>query len=227
MIGQTCRNRALLELERRFCGNKTEDLEESTFLYSDRQLLATFLDIRTVKGPHLNAEMRKRGTVLFRDNYAAFAEQCAKFQFDKALRAAATPKLGSPNSSSGSKRLKTATGSIFSGFAYGKSSWSDEDNDTASQAHSEFESHQFVFNIPQAKDQAIEYLKNWRKLVIDWHKLFPDLPDDENLDLVHHLIYVNMGTVYIESLGQSEEFLVNPRNHQNHFLLHNALNKEN
>ena len=45
--GRTCKERAILEAERRYCGNETEFVTDGSLIITDRQLLATALDVRT------------------------------------------------------------------------------------------------------------------------------------------------------------------------------------
>ena len=52
-VGEECVRRCLLEGERRWCGNKTEILNNSAPVIGHRELLSTLLDIRTVKCHHL------------------------------------------------------------------------------------------------------------------------------------------------------------------------------
>jgi hypothetical protein len=78
-LGQTCRQRALLEGERRWCGNKTEQLTGAPITLSDRQLLATVLDLRTMGCVHLDADQRAAGLRLLKAEYAIFALQCEEY----------------------------------------------------------------------------------------------------------------------------------------------------
>ena len=46
-VGQECVRRAILEMERRYCGNKTEELTGAHVIPTDREKLASLLDPRT------------------------------------------------------------------------------------------------------------------------------------------------------------------------------------
>ena len=71
VIGKTCLERAHLEAERRYCGNKTEERLSSRIELTDREKIATLLDPRTltlVKKPD-----QLTYVVLLKELYVAYA----------------------------------------------------------------------------------------------------------------------------------------------------------
>ena len=86
-IGKEVRERALIEGERRFCGNKTDKLiHNAEVVMSDRELLATVLDLRTFGCAHLSEEQRTKAKELFETAYVNFA--LTVFNFEKEKREA-------------------------------------------------------------------------------------------------------------------------------------------
>jgi hypothetical protein len=74
LVRQECLNRPLLETERRFCGNKSEEVSSVSVLCSDREMMASLLDPRT---NHLavlmkDAAYRTACTALLRAEYINF-----------------------------------------------------------------------------------------------------------------------------------------------------------
>ena len=67
--GQIALDRALLEAERRWCRNKTEELTGASIVLSDLDLLRTLLDPRTVSCCHLTVAQRRRASELFIKTY--------------------------------------------------------------------------------------------------------------------------------------------------------------
>ena len=115
---------------------------------SDRQLVCTLLDLRTVKCAHLNKEQRHRAVECFLKAYATFTVNAWKFQKEKdrmareeAERAHLAKKViqmeasvprpkklrigGAPTGDGSKNRLE-------SGTVYGESNWTDDDGDDTS-----------------------------------------------------------------------------------------------
>ena len=72
-IGRIALDRAILELERRFCSNSTEEITGANVTISEEELVATLLDPRTVSCQHLTPVLRKRAMRLYLDKYITFA----------------------------------------------------------------------------------------------------------------------------------------------------------
>jgi hypothetical protein len=86
-VGRMALARARLEAERRFCGNKTEHILGLDVEASDRELLATILDLRTKSMHSLSKPHRKRAVALLNESHVAYAERV--WAHDAAARAAA------------------------------------------------------------------------------------------------------------------------------------------
>ncbi|KAI9330864.1 hypothetical protein BDR26DRAFT_922375 [Obelidium mucronatum] len=194
-VGKTCRMRAILELERRFCGNTSETIENSPIECSDRLLLSTLLDLRTVHSNHLTAAQRKTAKSLLQDEYVNFSEQCARFLFEAQNPRPSSPATIAATSKSRKKKIDLSH-QLASGFIYGHSAWV-EYNSTGSddEASSELMAPDFTFDKKAAKNEFERSFSNWVNLRIDWHELFPTLQVGP-LDLVDDLMMVDMGVVY-------------------------------
>ena len=82
VIGQTARVRALLEGERRWCGNTTELLNDAPVLLGRHELLAMLLDKRTVGCHHVSIAQRQEAVVIFIAEYVKFYMQAAQWKAD-------------------------------------------------------------------------------------------------------------------------------------------------
>ena len=73
-IGRECLDRAWLEGEWRFCGNKTKFVQGESLpvIYSDSGLLATLLDIRTVHCKHPTKDQRRKAVEVFETEYVKY-----------------------------------------------------------------------------------------------------------------------------------------------------------
>lgn len=84
-IGATCLKRALLEGERRWCGNTGEELlQNGVILMNTRELMAMLLDVRTLQCTHVTDEQRKEAKKLLKGEYVDFVLQGLKYEHEKA-----------------------------------------------------------------------------------------------------------------------------------------------
>lgn len=93
-IGKEARRRAIVECERRFCGSDAEEITGRDVEVTDRELLATLLDIRTKGGKHLTRAQRLRAKQLLIKAHSEFEARCEEFaqqQEEEASRAAPSP----------------------------------------------------------------------------------------------------------------------------------------
>ncbi|KAJ1447864.1 hypothetical protein M885DRAFT_591152 [Pelagophyceae sp. CCMP2097] len=82
---ETCR-RSLVEFQRQFCGSDSEDVVTGAeFRMTDRQAMASVLDIRTMRSPDIPKGEKKRGFDLLRLAYIHFAGR--KKEYDTWLAA--------------------------------------------------------------------------------------------------------------------------------------------
>ncbi|KAI9344980.1 hypothetical protein BDR26DRAFT_932541 [Obelidium mucronatum] len=190
-IGQTCRNRAILEVERRFCGNDTETATGASFECSDRQLLATLLDLQTVKCEHLTSLQRNRAKELLFDQYVSFAEQYTRFEFEAPAAAEKTMK---PVSKIKKWKQSALSDSMVSGVKYGGSGWTDDEDD-CSEDELPVLPPMFQFNKEAARIEGVECFKRWRTMDINWNSFFPNVPSTDP-DLVDDLMDIDIGLVY-------------------------------
>ena len=57
-IGLKALQRAILDTERRFCGNQTKELNHNNVLLNDRKKMAMLLDLRTLPCKNVGKEVR-------------------------------------------------------------------------------------------------------------------------------------------------------------------------
>jgi hypothetical protein len=74
-VGYEALQRAILETERRFCGNTSEEIQGLSVTVTDLELLASILDVRTKSLGQLSIEDRDKAKALLRTTYIAFAEK--------------------------------------------------------------------------------------------------------------------------------------------------------
>ena len=215
-IGQICRKRATLEGERRYCGNKTEELSGAPLLIGRRELLSTLLDLRTVGCAHLTSDQRHEAVDIFREVYVDFAVQAVAY--DRAVHAAWEAKAqaqakvvaeeakakacgavsSSGAASSGVVEEEERKPKLDSGCTYGESQWSDEEEEDVggTAALDEPEPPEIAQRAGYRID-ADKYLKTWRKLHVDWQSEYPKpLQGKETLDTVGDLMPLDVGTLY-------------------------------
>lgn len=83
VVSQECVKCARLEAERRFCGNKGEELSLAEYESSSRELGATLLDLRIVSAKHLSNALRSSPLDILRDEYMEYAYQALQFEKEK------------------------------------------------------------------------------------------------------------------------------------------------
>ena len=106
-VGQIAFDRAILELERRFCGNKSEEISGAEVTISSEELVATLLDPRTVSCRHLKPVLRKRAMKLYVEKYITFAVTAVESKY------VPNPLLPSPSKAKASKNMAS---NIISGY---------------------------------------------------------------------------------------------------------------
>ncbi len=75
---------AILETERRVCGNNTEEVKDYKVTLNDREKLAMLLDIRTLPCSNVSKEVRKESVELLHEAYIEFGLNCVFY--DRVLR---------------------------------------------------------------------------------------------------------------------------------------------
>jgi hypothetical protein len=166
-----------LEGERRFCGNTTEELLGGHVIITNRELLATILDIRTVGCAHLTSEQATQAYDLYRQEYRTFAKTAKLYEMAaaavwkkkaeeqaEAARCEAAAKKGTGEASS---EAPAGEKKVFSqaGVAYGQSRWGAESVLSDSET-GEDESLEQVSDDDFYKIEADKSLKAWSRILI-------------------------------------------------------------
>ena len=193
--GKECLLRALLEGERRFCSNNTEEINDSDIIMSRREKCASMLDLRTTKGGHLNTAQLSACKEVLYEEYAKFAmtanaTKLVKQEEEKAKRAAAAATEGpAPNRS---KSAGTSVSGVTYNNAYREVSSDSEDLEEPEEPEELDEQAQF--NIYKAEGKKC--LKEWRKLNINWHAEYPNhkFNSKDAVDIME-LMTVDIGTL--------------------------------
>ena len=134
-MGQTARVRAILEGERRWCGNQTEELTGASVNMGRHELLCTLLDKRTLGCHHITGPQRAEAYTIFLEEYVKFSLQASKHaqeEVQKAIdrRSAAAAAVGGivaevvikPEEESSMSSMFTS-GNIFQGTAWSTGPW--------------------------------------------------------------------------------------------------------
>ena len=126
-VGKVARERVILEGERRFCGNLTEEHTGESVVLMTRDKLAQMLDLRTVGCSHFKDrdDLRHECKALLKGDYVAYALRAHQFNEDKKLAAAAKEAAGAAAASKavakalvgGVKRKATVVGAAASDTA--------------------------------------------------------------------------------------------------------------
>ena len=195
-MGQTARTRAILEGERRWCGNQTETLTGAAVQMGRHELLCMLLDKRTLGCHHVTAAQRHQAVVVFHEEYVKYYLQASKWDHNalkESREKAEALRVDADDDDSG---VKTEAGisSLFSGSIFQGSSWSDDGEEDEEEEIEEMAKETF------AKAEAERVLKNWKKYPVDWRDLFPSLKEKkkegESLDLTEDLMRLDIGNLY-------------------------------
>ena len=201
-MGKTARVRAILEGERRWCGNNTEELTGAGVTMGKHELLCTLLDKRTLGCHHITVEQRGEAYRVFLEEYVSFYLQASKYSQEVVQRAIdkraelATAAAAAVGGIVAQVVVKDeAEQSMFtSGNLFQGTMWSDdEDDETAGEV-------QEVAKEVVALQEAKLVFKNWKKLNVDWLETYPELKKknktNSELDLVEDLMDLDMGALY-------------------------------
>ncbi len=88
VIGFKALQRAILETERRFCGNQTEELNHNNVLLNDRLKMAMFLDLRTLPCNNVGKEVRMQAVHLLHEAYVEFGFNCVSYEREQTAKVA-------------------------------------------------------------------------------------------------------------------------------------------
>ncbi|XRB12311.1 hypothetical protein RI054_04g21470 [Pseudoscourfieldia marina] len=176
-VGRICRSRAVLELERRFCGNTSEVAQGTAVCFSEREKVAAVLDPRTVNA--VKAEDAKEFTELLRKAYLAFASRALELEQPPTPQATARKRKRGANDVSGRVALTTA--------------WDDSESEDESEDETQA-GRGSAGSQPQGpgaekrsaqslSDEFDGAFRQYRKacLKLDWREFAPELPENRLL----------------------------------------------
>ena len=197
--GSTCLERATIEFERRFLNSNLNTRlpvdDPRTIEINERQLVATLLDVRTVRCSHLAPEQRREAQAALKSRYVNFF--CMRAKVMRAAMADSRqvlPDVRDSQEKSGpsggslerdpkkQKKGKEKEG-ITSGVVYDPAASldsldgfdflpSDEEGDDTPVAKTEAD---FLReDTAAAEEEFPRVFKNWVRLVVDYSKEFPD-----------------------------------------------------
>jgi len=199
--GQTVRERATVEGERRWCGNKGEVLEGGAISMGRHELLAMLLDKRTLGCQHVTADVRNAAIAVYLEEYAKFARTAKAYNCQ-----AATERLAAEQAApeaTATTALATVPSGLASGNTFGVAAWGSDDDDDEDDADEDED--EVITN------EAKAALKAWRKYKVEWLDMYPDLKKkkkvDEPLDLVEDLMQLDIGRLYkhVEGVDQGRK----------------------
>ena len=207
-VSKTTLFRAKLEAERRFCGNDGETLTGAVVELTDREKIASILDLRTCTMAHLqeNITLRDEAYGLYEEEYIRFGLQSAKWHkakakiTDKVVVAKASRKSGNS--------------------AWDDSTSDDSDGESMAElnaAKAAAARKQLEKDKKDLKEEAKTCFRSWRKAAkkIDWRSEFPDLdiPKTGDIDPLKHLLKADMGQLMgkISKQEDKREEQGNPR----------------
>ena len=78
--------RAILETERRFCGNKLEEVNGASVILNDREMISMLLDLRTLPCNNIDKEVRQEAVRLLKLAYVDFGVNCAIYERAEAAK---------------------------------------------------------------------------------------------------------------------------------------------
>lgn len=202
--GNTARIRAILEGERRWCGNTTETVSGAPILMGRHELLAMLLDKRTLGCAHVTSEQRAAAVHVFEEEYVKFAKMAhdhEKLMVEKRREA----RVEDAEAELEVKPEPASQSSLAGGDAYENTKWSDDEDEDEDMCRE--------VDIEQAAlDEAKRALKAWKKFNVDWEEMYPALKkrreadgrDKEALDLTEDLMRLDVGKLYNEVMRQDQ-----------------------
>ena len=223
-----------MECERRFGENDTELINGTPIKLSNRQLMATLLDVRTKDCLHITERQRKQAVDLLMDLYVEFSEQTydyeqraveMKLEQEKkqAQELKATPSGIIDVTLSQPSRKKIRQSSTVHQSQLQSSSACYTCNGTTAFTDSEDSSDEetaamLPAPVPTLDQRKIiyrenfkKYFKKWRTLVLDWKVLFPaeslSWKNAAAPDKVADLMQLPIGSVYknLMAAGTAED----------------------
>jgi hypothetical protein len=198
-VGAEALARARLEAERRYCGNKTNELIGSSQEFSIRELLATLLDPRTKGAAHLDVQTRLRAVNLLNEHLLDFTLTAEKFgarseaEKRKAAEAEASkkqrvvspvPKPLPPESRGARQQCAGSAGPSV--FPCGTDDWAellDADEPAVEVPAEETDEEKWAARKAELIPICKQQVNSWLRHKFDWLAEFPELANQVRLPL--------------------------------------------
>jgi hypothetical protein len=160
-VGCKARVRAILEGERRFCGDKTEVILGSQVTMFKMERLSMLLDLRTARGAHVKKSVYTEAKKDMKETYIEFGIQCHKY--DVVVAAKAKEKEFSSSSKPPPKPSSVAQRqSVAKGFAYVARCVHHSDNGSGSYSSDEKDSMETDTLAAITQDLEKDFAKAWK-----------------------------------------------------------------
>ena len=219
-LGSKCRMRATLEGERRWCGNKEEELTGAGVIITERELVSSLLDLRTIGVPHLDRQQQQKALSLLETSYIKYATQAAKYNCEstkareakaQAEAAAALAEVAAAAAASSSSAPALAPLDqkplISCGASYGANPWAT----SADEPDEEEPDEPPLTSVTTEEGYRSEFKKVWKawsRLPVTWSDHYPDLKPPQGgggYNLVADLMPLNVGPLYKKIIESDPE----------------------
>lgn len=220
--GKVCVKRALLEAERRFCGNKTEEITGTPLVFSNRELICTLLDPRTKAAAHLDTATKRRALELLCNALVAFtltAEKNLAAQME-ARKAAEAAKEAARNEAPPPERVRIAGAAGWEGLLVSPERAPAPPAQRA-PVPAASEENRWAKREAEIKLRAPKLCSAWLQYSIDWCAEFPELAEavpapaapsaapaapSAQLDPLHDLFNLPIGRLLKKIIDQEGSF---------------------
>lgn len=210
---------AIIEFERRFIGNTTDVQlpEKGVVERSDREMVATLLDLRTVHT--LSKEDSSKAKDLLEDEYIKFSVQYHEYGRAEAKKQQAVATAAVPTATTGSGEVtkkqkseaaessKAMLGICYSAAMKGSNfDTTDEEDDSEDEVVAAPTEEQLQKDDRESAAKEFKRVfRQWRKYKVDWQKLYKENNLPENLDMIRDLMGLDIGVLY-KSLESESKF---------------------
>ena len=202
--GKTCLTRAIVEALRRWCKVDTEVPTDDNVHFSDRELIAAVLDLRTYKDlpSLLERDVRKRAEQLAQDEYVRFGMKAYDYNVNKKAQlshAASAPTASASTATAAQAPSATVASSqqeqevqevsqpqpqghvdaLAVGILHGESEWTDDEYSEdevqdTAELAEEVATAARAAYMTQLEEEAPRVFRAWRSLIVDWKAEFPE-----------------------------------------------------
>ena len=215
ITGLECLGRAILEFERRYCGNKTECLQHNRLIYKYHEMLATMIDPRTLTCKHLPEKRRKPRRDMYlaklKKAYVVYAKNAQAYHESLVPRGASADNEAKDDATGDAEddaEDDSEDDADTRADTRADTGWSDDDDIPAPAPAAA----RPLRPIEPAVDWGARFdsdYKNFRVRCsrIDWPSKFPDLdlPTDQPPDLLHDLIYCDLTVIFNELIDEDPD----------------------